>query len=515
MELRDGEITGRLDAELLKAVFDTAVDGIVTINEVGTIINANLAIEHLFGYHPDELIGKNVKLLMPEPYVSQHDAYLANYRETQEKKVIGIGREVHGKRKDGTEFPIDLAVAETITPNGPVFTGIIRDISDRKLAEQLVLEKEVAEKASASKSEFLSRMSHEFRTPLNAILGFSQLLELEELSDVQRDNVRYIITSGQHLLRLINDILEISKVELSTFGMSLEAVSVRDVMNESLGLVKSAGDIPKIKIEYDSQEYMLRADAQRLRQVFVSILSNAIKFNRPGGSVRVSHHLRDEIWVDTIITDTGVGIPAGKMSKLFVPFERLGAEATTIEGSGLGLALSKSLVEAMGGEITVESKVGQGSTFRISLPLLTEKSSTMIVFGDTPGIDLSLERGSRILVIEDNIVNTALLQKIFAKRKGVELMIASDGGTGLAMAESNRPDLILLDLHLPDLGGREVLRELKSNEELKHIPVIIVSADTYSTLKQTLLEEGAVAYLTKPIDINLLVKAVGEALQVP
>lgn len=475
-------------------------------------MSANPAIAKVFGYEIEEVLGKNVSMLMPDPHQSNHDVYIGKYLKTGVKQVIGIGREAEGKKKDGTTFPIDLAVAETKTERGHYFTATVRDISERKAAERITLEREITEKANASKSEFLSRMSHEFRTPLNAILGFSQLLEIENLTDVQKDNVRHILQSGNHLLQLINDILEISRVELSTNGMSIEPVQLNSVMREAVALAQSDAMERGITIEVHPGDYTVRADVQRLRQVCNNLLSNAVKYNTPNGTVEVRCFVREDSWVDIEFIDTGMGIPAEKLQYLFLPFERLGAESGSIEGSGLGLALCSSLVESMGGTMSVESELGVGSTFRVSLPEAHADTPTFMTFEQVPRVRIDNSRKARILVIEDNSVNIALLNKVFARESMVDLIVATDGGSGIMMADHHKPDLILLDLHLPDISGREVLRQLKENSELAKIPVIMISADIYSSLRQTLTEEGAMRYLTKPLNITTLINAVNEGL---
>ena len=240
------DITARKEAEralekergLLKAVVETAVDGIITIDEKGTIITANPATKEIFGYTLGELIGKNVKILMPSPYHEQHDGYLQNYHETGMRKIIGIGREVQGKRKNGEVFPLELAVSETITPDGRIFTGLVRDITERKKAQEALLAKEAAVRANEAKNEFLSRMSHELRTPLNAVLGFAQLLEMRYDDPRVLEATQAIIKGGNHLLMLINEILDLARIESGTLTISIEPVEISEVVAHALDLIQ-------------------------------------------------------------------------------------------------------------------------------------------------------------------------------------------------------------------------------------------------------------------------------------
>jgi CheY-like chemotaxis protein len=347
---------------------------------------------------------------------------------------------------------------------------------------------------------------------MNAILGFGQLLEFSQLTEAQRDNLGYIMGSGRHLLNLINDVLEVSRVECGTTSVFLERVSLGDILHECVDLMQPMAKAHDVSLELaDPSSSFVSADQQRLRQVVLNILSNAIKYNKRGGRVSISASELVEGWVSVHVLDTGPGISVEMQTRLYTPFDRLGAEALGIEGTGLGLSLSKALIEAMGGTITVQSEEGSGSCFTVTLsridpksPRTVEPSDTARSVGETPVC--------KVLLIEDNPINRELMTRIFSKSSLIRLLSATSGESGLEMALEDPPDLVLLDLHLPGMSGRDVLRQLRSEPELKDVPVIIVSADAFLNQRELLLSEGAFRYVTKPIDVPELIRAVDAAL---
>lgn len=365
----------RRERALLRAVVETAVDGIITINQKGLIISANPATETIFGYRASELIGRNVRMLMPSPYYEEHDQYLENYVFTGNRKIIGIGREVQGLRKNGEIFPLDLAVSETRTEDGPIFTGIVRDISERKRSEQMFLAKEFAERANAAKTEFLSRMSHELRTPLNGVIGFAEFLVDERpgaLNDKQKEYLNDILNSGRHLLNLINDVLDLAKVEAGKMGFSPELFEIRQAIQEVCSVLQPLADKKSQKIHAKIRPGVNRVflDQQKFKQVLYNLLSNAIKFTDDGGEIFISATMRKPDDLELIVRDTGIGIREEHVSRLFTEFEQLeSGTSRRYEGSGLGLALTKKIVELQGGRITVESEFGEGSSFTVLLPM--------------------------------------------------------------------------------------------------------------------------------------------------
>ena len=380
-----------------------------------------------------------------------------------------------------------------------------------RLNEQGLREaKEEADRANTAKSEYLSRMSHELRTPLNAILGFAQLLELEELGEEQRENLHYILSAARHLLALINEVLDIAAIEAGRLPLSLEPVAVADVVAEAVTLIRPLADQHEVLLvspPVSCQVHVL-GDRQRLKQILLNLLSNAVKYNRQGGRVELEcGPAGDGMRIQVV--DTGPGIAAEAMDQLFVPFERLGSEQTGIEGAGLGLPLSRRLAEAMGGTLSVETEVGQGSRFSVELPLAEgpveraerqQELAAPVQPAPAPSAPLT------VLYIEDNLSNLQLVERVLSRRPGVNLISAMRPQLGLDLAAEHHPDLILLDLHLPDMPGQEVLRRLQAEPRTADVPVVILSADARPTLIEDLLAQGVRAFLTKPLDVKELLE---------
>ncbi|MBV9774513.1 MAG: response regulator, partial [Gemmatimonadetes bacterium] len=348
----------------------------------------------------------------------------------------------------------------------------------------------------------------ELRTPMNSILGFAQILARRELPPTERKGVDHILRAGHHLLNLINEVLDLARIEADRQQLSLEPVQVGEVVQEALTLVRPLaaqhGCTLAAAAEGDPGAYVV-ADRQRLTQVLLNLLSNALKYNRPGGKVWVTCGAAEEGAgagrARIAVHDTGPGIPQEKMGQLFVPFSRLGAEESGVEGTGLGLALSRRLVEAMGGELHAASTPGTGSTFTVEL---TGAASPLE--GWDPGLvpagaEAAAARRATLLYVEDNVANLSLIETIFAERPEITLVPALQGRLGLELAVEHHPDLILLDLHLPDIPGEEVLRRLRSEPRTRATPVVIISADATPGAVRRLLEAGARAYLTKPLNV--------------
>ncbi len=384
-----------------------------------------------------------------------------------------------------------------------------------KHAEEVMrVARKEAERANHAKSEFLSRMSHDLRTPLNAVLGFAQLLDMDNLTVDQRESVLQILKAGRHLLGLLNEVLDISRIETGHLSLSPEPVSVSDAIEQTVKQVRPLAATRRIEIDSPPEAGVgryVQADRKRLNQVLLNFASNAIKYNRLGGRVTLSCDLAPGDRVRITVTDTGGGIRPEKLALLFRPFERLGADQAGIEGTGLGLALSRGLAEAMGGTVGVESEVDRGSAFWIELAgsAASNRPAYARPLSDRP--EFADAVSGVVLYVEDNAANARLVERLLRQRRpGITLLHASEGELGIAMALHHQPDLIFLDLHLPDIHGEEVLRRLSADPQTRHIPVAVLSADAISSHSERLLAAGAAAYLTKPLDVARLLALLDE-----
>jgi len=396
--------------------------------------------------------------------------------------------------------------------------GYISDVDDRRRAEQAQRDaQEAAEAANKSKSQFLSRMSHELRTPLNAVIGFGQILQIDELNDGQREAVDHILKGGRHLLDLINEVLDISRIEAGELNLSSESVFAAELVQDAVDLIRPLADQRGIQLVVDGSrgcDCFVFADRQRAKQVLLNLLSNAVKYNRPRGTIVVSCEQSSDTRVRINVADTGMGIPAEKLGLLFTPFERLGAEQSSEEGTGIGLALSKRLTEVMGGTLEAASTLGQGSTFTVELPRVEGpvQRYERLNRGTQPAVEPAAPRRV-VLHIEDNLSNLTLVERVLAQRADIDVVAAMYGRLGLELARQHHPAIVLLDLHLPDLDGEQVLQRLRDDPATASIPVVIVSADANPGRVQRLISAGATAYLTKPIDVRELLRLVDEAVE--
>ena len=504
------------------AFLDSVVENIpnmIFVKDVKELrfVRFNKAGEELLGYSREDLIGKNVYEFFPR---EEADFFTIKDREVlNDRKLVDIPEAPYHTQHRGTRILHTKKIPILDEEGRPQYLlGISEDVTELKQAEEALRSaKQEADRANQAKSEFLSRMSHELRTPLNAILGFGQLLEMEPLGPEQQESVQHILKAGRHLLELINEVLDISRIEAGRLTISPEPILLSEFLLEVQDLVQPLAAERNVELEGRATEvwgrYVL-ADRQRLKQVLLNLLSNAIKFNRDPGTVAVSvgnasgDHLRIKV------ADTGLGIPPEKMARLFTAFDRLGAEQTGVEGAGLGLALSKRLAELMGGTIGVDSTVGEGSTFWVELPGVEGQVERLerTVEGVAAAAKGSGVLGT-VLYIEDNLSNLRLVERILAHRPDVRLLSAMQGRLGLELAREHRPDLIFLDLHLPDVPGGEVLRRLQADGKTRRILVVVISADATSGQIQRLLAEGARDYLTKPLDVKKLISLVDETLR--
>jgi signal transduction histidine kinase/CheY-like chemotaxis protein len=394
----------------------------------------------------------------------------------------------------------------------------IGELEDRLAAEreerdalraELAAARNDLERANRARAEFFSRVSHELRTPLNAILGFGQLLEMGGLSDADRDSVHQILKAGRRLLGTIDQVLEYSRMESGRTAISIEPVVLGPVLRQAIDLVLPGAAEKGVVIAetVSAAGWVVLADRRLLGQVFLQLLSNAVKFNRPGGRVEIAAR-RTNVHLEIAVVDTGVGIPADQLERIFEPFVSRSPDPTVGPSLGLGLAYAKLLTEAMAGRISAESVFGQGSTFRVRLPLAAEGAAELEGTGPAEG-----PFGQTILYIEDNLANLDLVERALRRWTRARMLAAMQGSLGLELAREHRPDLILLDLHLPDLGPEETLRQLKADPRTRDIPVVVLSSDPRVDDPGRLRLLGAYEYLPKPIDVARLVGVIEEIVR--
>jgi PAS domain S-box-containing protein len=412
------------------------------------------------------------------------------------------------------------------TENQPLrMLGAVRDISLRKEADAaLRAAKNEAEKANKAKSKFLSSMSHELRTPMNAILGFGQMMQYnpnEALTDTQNDCVNQIIKGGAHLLELINEVLDLAKIEAGKADLCMEEIGTGKIVDECISMVVTMAEQNKITINGPApglDDYMVRADSMRLKQVLLNLLSNAVKYNRRGGDVIIFHSATPGGLLRISVKDTGAGIAVEKQNQLFQPFSRLGAETTEIEGTGIGLTVTRQLMKLMGGRVGFDSLEGRGSTFWIELPL-SEKSAEDAPLSDGPAENSGGKKiaglSATVLYVEDNPANVQLIETLADRIDGFELICAGNAEDGLGLAESKVPDVILMDINLPGMSGIEALKRLRQNGKTENIPVIALTATATKKDIEKGMEAGFDEYLTKPFQVEAITAALERVLKIP
>ena len=508
----------RASEERFRVLLDAAPYAVVVVDPAGRIVLANPRVREFFGYEPDELVGEALGTLVPEALRSAYEQHRHDYLRDARPRLLGRGRYLSARHRDGRIFPAEISLTPVRSGEGePLVMATVVDITERHAAEEARIAREAAEAGNRAKSEFLSRMSHELRTPLNAVIGFAQLLDMDQITDDQRESVRYISRAGHHLLDLINEVLDISRIETGQMTISPEPVALADLLGEVVGLVGPLSADRAIMVEAldPACARHVLADRQRLKQVLLNLLSNAIKYNRDGGSIRVSCSLVSPERLRIAVDDSGHGIAPEQMDRLFRPFDRLGAEQGQIEGTGMGLALSKGLMEAMGGRIGVESTPGVGSTFWVELQPVDGPVARYERARDpeTEQAPAAVTHARRVvLYVEDNLSNLQLVERILERRPGIELQSAMQGRLAIELAQRLRPDLILLDVHLPDLPGLEVLHRLRADAATRTIPIVVVSADATPAQIRRFTEDGAFGYLTKPLDVARFLELIDSVL---
>jgi PAS domain S-box-containing protein len=500
-----------------RQTFEDAPIGMAVVGLDERFRQTNGALCEMLGYSQEELLSLSpMDLTYPDDLAetrrAARDMLESRMKHSSEKRYVRKNGELLWALRTG-------CMIRDVSGNPRHYLIMVEDITERKKAAvALQVAKEEADRANKAKSEFLSRMSHELRTPLNAIIGFGQLLKRQDPTEKQTSHLRHIINGGRHLLALIDEVLDISRIESGRLQLSLEPVCVTEAMQEAFDLMRPAAVERAIDLTMQPSAvcdgYVL-GDKQRFKQVALNLLTNAIKYTPIGGRVTVSCDLAEDDKFRLLVADNGPGIPKEKLSRLFTPFDRLDAEHSDVQGTGLGLALSRRLMEAMGGSIGVESTPGRGSTFWLELPRCARR--LLVARRDAERLcatDSTAEKRT-ILYIEDNRSNVTLVEEILAGQPGIELLVAVQGADGIAQAREHAPDLILLDLHLPDMPGLEVLSRLKSDPGARRIPVIVVSADATERQVERIKKAGARDYITKPIDVDNFLSLINETDKQP
>lgn len=505
-----------------QSIINNSAEGIITLSREGIIETFNPSAEAIFGYAETEVMGQNISMLMPQEERATHDEYL-RHSKLHAPRIINRARDLFGLRKNGVKFPLELNVSPMELNGEQKFIGIMRDISERKEFEDRINAARVeAEQANLAKSQFLSSMSHELRTPLNAVMGFGQLLELDHdhpLTEAQKKSVGQILKGGKHLLELIDQVLNLAKIESGKMTLLMEIVDVTTQLMDAVAMARTMADKRNIHIEYDIPEEgttFVRADVTRLHQILLNLLSNATKYNYEGGTLSLCCKVKGDV-CRFEVKDNGPGIPAHMHDKVFSPFNRLGAEGSTIEGTGIGLTITRELVLLMHGEIGFESAQDSGAMFWFELPLASEKQMKQSVKHTIESIktmasDPAYMADRKVLYIEDNPSNLQLMEMVLEHHAHLTLLSAQNAEIGIAMAKAELPSLILMDIQLPGMNGIDALRALRLNPKTAAIPVIAVSANAMTKDIQYARDMGFDGYLTKPLDIPATLKAIEDAL---
>ena len=501
-----------------RSLIESNVDALIATDPSGIISDVNKQMEALTGCTRDELIGAPFK----NYFTDAERAEAGIKRVLKETKLTNY--ELTARARDGKETVVSYN-ATTIYDRDRTLQGVFaaaRDITERKILDQALQgAKLAAEKANLAKSDFLSNMSHELRSPLNAILGFAQLMEAgtPPPTAAQGQSIDQILQAGWYLLELINEILDLALIESGKLSLSPEPISLAEVLSDCRGMIEPLALKSGIGLtfpRFDGTPFV-KADRTRVKQVVINLLSNAIKYNRAGGTVEVICAMNATERTRISVRDTGNGLPPEKLSQLFQPFNRLGQESGSEEGTGIGLVVSKRLVELMGGDIGAESTVGVGSVFWIELHsthaprLVAAATELMVVFPARPHTDPPTRT---LLCVEDNPANLLLVEKLLERRPDIRLLVAKDGVRGIEMARAARPDVILMDINLPGISGLIALGILAEDPETASIPVIALSANAMPDDIEKGLAAGFFRYLTKPIKVNKFMNTLDSALAV-
>jgi len=631
-----------------RELFEAAPDGILVADHEGLIVRINVQIERMFGYPRGEVIGKRIDMLIPERFRPQHPQHVASFMRSPRTRSMGSGLELSGRRRDGTEFPVEISLSPISSARGEMVAAAIRDVSDRRRiedearranayllssvdsiqdafslydeedrivlvnsafrqllgpsmsgaivgrrfqeildgaldsglielrgesasvvharwlsyhrlpagaleletrdgrtlriidrptaehgtvsliidvtedrshADELRRARQQAEAASGAKSEFLASMSHELRTPLNAVLGFAQLLQRDRkqpLSDRQQERIEHVLRGGEHLLKLIDEVLDLARIEAGGVTISAEPVGVREMLEHVVTTLEPLAARVNVKLAVSPVQDVpaVTADRTRLEQILMNFGSNAIKYNRPGGHVTFKV-TRDETKVRILVADDGLGIPEDKRSKIFEPFQRAGQETGPIEGTGIGLAISKRLAELMAGTVGFKSETDRGSTFWVEVPIDRVGIAAQVDPATLRNIDLQLVSRAvmrKVVYVEDNPSNIAFMRDLMDDLPSIELITAPTAEIGLELIRAYQPALVIMDINLPGMSGFDAMKRLKEWPDTCAIPVIALSAAALVKDTSRAREAGFYRYLTKPIKVDELAATLEELL---
>ncbi len=513
-KLRWAEESFRL---MVESVTDYAI---VMLDPEGCVVSWNSGAERIQGYRAEDIVGQHFSRFYLEVDVVNGKA------QSDMEKVRANGRfedEGWRVRKDGSSFWANVIYTAIRDQFGNLrgFAKLTRDQTENRQVESALIDaKSAAEKANRTKSDFLSSMSHELRSPLNAILGFAQLMESDSPSPTpsQAANIKQILQGGWYLLELIDEILDLAVIESGILALSLESVSISEVMIECQAMIEPQAQKRGIRMTFPPRalDNFVKVDRTRFKQVLINLLSNAIKYNRTDGTVVVACATIAPERIRISVTDTGVGLSPEKLAQLFQSFNRLGQEAGAEEGTGIGLVTTKRLVELMGGEIGVESTIGVGSVFWIELTAAASPQSVAGITESTPVLQVQVHNDAplrTLLYVEDNQANLKLIEQLIARRPDMRLLSAADGHLGVEIARAFLPEVILMDINLPGISGIEAMQILRKDPLTAHIPVVALSANAIPHDIAKGLEAGFFRYLTKPIKVNEFLHTLDEALE--
>ena len=508
-----------------RSVIAAMAEGVVVRDQNGLIIDCNASAERIMGTSRDRIRGNRYLNPLWQPFREDGSPLPNTERPSHTALTTGRARsnQVIGfRRPDGAMVWLSMNTQPLFDSGGTTITGVVNtftDITDRRRDEGLRAAKEAAEIASLAKSAFLARMSHELRTPLNSILGFAQLLQFDpgvRADEKSQKKVGHILEAGHHLVAMVDEILDLSRIEAGALSMSPEALDVDNLIHECVALSMPQATARNITFDYAGSAggSWICGDRTRMRQIIVNLLSNALKYNRNGGSVYVNLG-GNKTQVEIAVRDTGPGLTAAQIEALYQPFNRLGAEGSSIEGTGIGLVIVKQLVEAMAGTIGVTSTIGTGSTFTLVFPRVAAEVQVKTESLVAPVL-APLPAGTRqftVLYVEDNPANVELVRDSLALNPSIRLEVAIDGDSGLAAARRLRPDLILLDINLPGMDGFSIMRHLRDEPLLAEVPCIALSANAMPREIQRARTAGFVDYITKPFDVRALLATIDAQLR--